>query len=538
MRTASMAFSVPSLKTVVDLWAAFKVATLKSDENAGFKVYYLATAVVVILLVRKLLSWRVNLPPGPPSLPLLGHLHLLGADPHRSLGELAQKYGPLMSIRLGAKLCIVCSSPETAKEFLKTQDANFGSRPYTSQGHHLMYGRQDVAFQETNPSWRNLKKIFTMELASGARLEASRHIRSHEVGCLVRAIAEERNVELKSHLTSMISNIISRMVLNKRYVGVTTTSQIETDFPEMVQTHFRLAGLFVPGDFIPAFKWLDLGGFEAQMKKHKLRMDAFVTEIILQHRERRALGPVPELERDYVDVLLDQMEMRHAAFQLSEDNVKALILDAFVAATESMILTSEWAMAELLKNPALMAKAHAELDATIGRDRVLQESDLHKLPYLHAIVKESFRLHPAAPLLLPRESAQASQAFGYNFPAKTRVLVNVWAIGRDPGIWHEPLVFNPDRFLKKDLMHVDVRGQHFELLAFGAGRRVCPAVSMGVLVVQFIVARLLHSFQWKLPDHTKPEDLDMTELFGLTLPRAAPLHCVATPRLSPHLYEL
>lgn len=211
--------------------------------------------------------------------------------------------------------------------------------------------------------------------------------------------------------------------------------------------------------------------------------------------------------------------------------------DAFVAATESMILTSEWAMAELLKNPHLISKAHAELDAVIGRDRIVEESDLHKLTYIQAIVKESFRLHPAAPLLMPRESSQASQAFGYDFPAQTRVLVNVWAIGRDPAIWQDPLVFNPDRFLQPDLSHVDVKGQHFELLAFGAGRRVCPAATMGVLVVQYVVASLLHSFDWSLPAGTAPQDLDMSELFGLTLPRAAPLPCVVEPRLPRHLYR-
>lgn len=542
--TSMMAFSLPSVKTVEDLWGAFKVATLKSDDRGGFKVYYLATAVVVILLVRRLLAWRVNLPPGPPGLPFIGHMHLLGADPHRSLAEMAHKYGPLMSIRLGAKPCIVCTSPETAKEFLKTQDANFGSRPYMSQGHHLMYGRQDVAFQATNPTWRHLKKIFTMELASGVRLEASRHIREDEVACMVRAIrdASPHPVDLKSQLSSMISNLVSRMVLNKRYIGVDGVAAPtgEKDFPEMVLTHFRLSGLFVPGDFIPLLKPFDLGGFEAQMRKHKLRMDAFVSDILVQHRERRRGGGVGDGlsgdKRDYVDVLLDLMEEKDSGFQLSEDHVKALILDAFVAATESMVLTSEWAMAELLRKPSLLSRAHAELNSVIGRSRAVRESDLPNLPYLQAIVKESFRLHPAAPLLMPRESSHATKAFGYDFPAKTRVIVNVWAIGRDENIWEEPLVFNPERFLQPNLMHVDVRGQHFELLAFGTGRRVCPAVSMGILVVQFVVASLLHSFDWSLPEGVKAEDLDMSELFGLTLPRAAPLPCVAVPRLAPDCY--
>lgn len=147
-------------------------------------------------------------------------------------------------------------------------------------------------------------------------------------------------MELKSHLVSMISNIVSRMVLNRRYAGLaegegTMQHQVEKDFPEMVQTHFRLSGLFVPGDFIPALKWLDLGGFEAQMKKHSKRMDAFVSEILIQHRDRRVRGPVPADEHDYVDVLLDQMDMKDASFTLSEDNVKALLLVRTLSLTVS-----------------------------------------------------------------------------------------------------------------------------------------------------------------------------------------------------------
>lgn len=530
-------FTVSSLKAVEGLMGTLAAVPLLKSLD-GFKVYYIATAVIVILLLRRLISGRVNLPPGPPGLPIIGHMHLLGTTPHESLANMAQKYGPLMSIRLGARLCIVCSSPETAKEFLKTQDANFGSRPYTSQGHHLVYANQDVAFQSSTQTWRNLKKIFRTEVTSAARLDASRHVREDEVARLMHTIHEKRSVDLKEQLLTLVSNIISRMVLNKRHAGVAdgTSTQIEKDFPEMIQTHFRLAGLFVLGDFIPVLKWLDLGGLEAQMRKHGKRMDAFVSDILSQHRERRRKVSVAKSEQDTVDALLDQMELKDAPFRLTEDNVKALILDAFTAATESTAVTTEWAMAELLRNPSLIAKAHAELDGVIGCDRVVDESDLQKLPYLQAMVKEAFRLHPVAPLLLPRESSQASRAFGYDFPAKTRVLVNVWAIGRDPKIWPEPLVYDPDRFLRKDQMHIDVRGQHFELLAFGSGRRVCPGVSMGVVIVQFVLASLLHSFDWSLPDHMRPEDLDMTELFGLTLPRAKPLLCIAKPRLAPHLY--
>lgn len=208
-----------------------------------------------------------------------------------------------------------------------------------------------------------------------------------------------------------------------------------------------------------------------------------------------------------------------------------------MAATESMILTSEWCMAELLRQPALLQKAQAELSTEIAPPRPLRESDLPRLPFLHALIKETFRLHPAAPLLMPRESSHPSSAFGYHFPSQTRVLVNVWAIGRDPAVWPEPLAFKPERFLEGDKRGVDVKGQHFELLAFGSGRRVCPAVSMGMVVVGLVVGSLLQAFEWGLPEGVGVKDVDMSELFGLTLPRKEKLECVAKPRLPAWCYE-
>lgn len=204
-----------------------------------------------------------------------------------------------------------------------------------------MFRGSDVAFQESSPSWRNLKKIFTMELASPARLEASRHIREEEMIVLLRTIHSKGELELKSQLIDMISHVISRMVINKRF-----DDSVESDFPTLVQTHFRLAGAFVPGDYIPAVKWLDLGGFEAQMKKQKERMDAFIDDILVQHRERRAKGPVPMKEYDMVHVLLDRIETKDDQIQLTDTHVKALVLVRAVAEV-SLSLLLEFSINEL-----------------------------------------------------------------------------------------------------------------------------------------------------------------------------------------------
>ena len=195
----------------------------------------------------------------------------------------------------------------------------------------------------------------------------------------------------------------------------------------------------------------------------------------------------------------------------------------------------EWAISELLRKPEIIEKATEELDKVIGRERWVEEKDIVNLPYIDSIVKETMRLHPVAPMLVPRFSREDSRIAGYDIPKDTRVLVNVWTIGRDPSLWDNPNEFVPERFLGKD---IDVKGHDFELLPFGSGRRMCPGYSLGLKVIQSSLANLLHGFTWKLPENMKKEDLDMTEIFGLSTPRKIPLVTVVEPRLPSHLYDL
>lgn len=215
-----------------------------------------------------------------------------------------------------------------------------------------------------------------------------------------------------------------------------------------------------------------------------------------------------------------------------------------------MSSTLEWALAELLRRPAAQAAAHAELDAVVGRARTLSEADLPGLPYLAQVVKEVLRLHPPAPLLAPHHNERACSVGGYAVPARTTVLVNVWSIGRSAAAWGgagagghgqvpeesgpDPLQFSPERFAAADAP--DVRGHHFQLLPFGSGRRMCPGSLMGLTLLHYCLARLLHAFQWELPPGVTPASLDMAERFGLTLHRASSLFAVPRPRLPRHLY--
>ena len=216
----------------------------------------------------------------------------------------------------------------------------------------------------------------------------------------------------------------------------------------------------------------------------------------------------------------------------------ACLQDAFGAGTDTTTLTSEWAMAEVLRNPTLVKNARIDLDNVVGLNRLVQESDIPQLKYIQVIVKETFRLHPVVPLLLPHQSISATKVFGYDIPAKTRLFANIWAIGRDPTVWEKPLEFVPERFLAGAAHEAtDFQGQHFELIPFGVGRRQCPGVAFGSIVVHLMVANLLHAFDWSFPDEMTHDQIDMSEGVGLTPPLQNSLVAVAKPRLASHLYQ-
>ena len=209
------------------------------------------------------------------------------------------------------------------------------------------------------------------------------------------------------------------------------------------------------------------------------------------------------------------------------------VQDLIAGGTESSAVTVEWSISELLKKPEVIVKATEEMDRVIGRGRWVTEKDIPSLPYVDAIVKETMRLHPVAPLLVPRLAREDTTVAGYDIPTGTRVLVSVWSIGRDPALWDAPEEFMPERFLGSKL---DVKGQDYELLPFGSGRRMCPGMGLALRMVPMILANLLHAFAWRLPDGVEAEELSMEETFGLTVPRLVPLEAVAEPKLPARLY--
>lgn len=198
-----------------------------------------------------------------------------------------------------------------------------------------------------------------------------------------------------------------------------------------------------------------------------------------------------------------------------------------MAGTDTSSKTIEFAMAEIMNQPEVMKKVQEELERVIGKDNIVEESQIYELPYLQAVMKETLRLHPTLPLLVPHLSSEACTVGGYTIPKGTRVIVNVWAIHRDPSNWENPLKFDPDRFLNGKW---DYTGCDFNYFPFGSGRRMCVGTGMAERMVMYSLATLMHSFDWKLPQ--QGDKIDLSESFGITLTKKVPLVAIPTQRLS------
>ncbi|KAL0285462.1 UNVERIFIED_CONTAM: cytochrome [Sesamum angustifolium] len=240
-----------------------------------------------------------------------------------------------------------------------------------------------------------------------------------------------------------------------------------------------------------------------------------------------------EGKKDFLQVLLELKENEDSEMSMSLTQIKALFVDIVAGGTDTTATTIEWAMAELLTNPKAMANVQNELSEMVGLNNEVEEFHIHKLKYLEAVMKETMRLHPAVPLLLPRSPTQTSTVRGYTVPKRTRVFINVGWIQRDPSIWDNPSEFKPERFLHEN-EKCDFSGNNFHYLPFGSWRRVCAGLPLAERMLMYVLASLLHSFEWKLPDG---ETVDMSDKFGLVLRKSKRLLAIPSPRLSePNLY--
>nr|KYP40624.1 Flavonoid 3'-monooxygenase [Cajanus cajan] len=493
--------------------------------------------IVVAILIYHLLKLKngpsLPLPPGPRPWPIVGNLPHMGPAPHRSLTALAQTYGPLLYLRMGSTPMVVAASASVAEQFLKVHDLNFCNRPLNFRTTYLTYNKQDLAFAPYGPRWRLRRKISNLHMLSAKAVDDFSQLRQEEVKRLVHNLAitsKSKAVKLGELLNICTTNTLTRVMIGRRLLKDDNSYDPRAnEFRSIVIDLLILLGVFNIGDFVPILDWLDLQGVRATTKNLHKRLDSFLTTILKEHKVFKN-----EQHQNLLSVLLLDKETHQEGEELLEQEIKAIFADILIAGTDTSSSTIEWAIAELIKNPQIMHRVQQELNIVVGQDRLVTELDLPNLPYLQAIVKETFRLHPPTPLF----AEESCEIFGYHIPKGATLLVNVWAIGRDPKEWLDPLVFKPERFLPgSEKANVDVKGNNFEVIPFGAGRRICSGVTLGLKVVQLLIATLAHAFDWELENGLDPKNLNMDEAYGLTLQRVVPLSAHPRPRLAKHVYS-
>ncbi|KAM5574527.1 geraniol 8-hydroxylase [Rosa sericea] len=491
----------------------------------------------IVLLCLCFISWfliqalhrrtRVRLPPGPKPFPLIGNLFELGDKPHLSLTKLSQNYGPIMSLKLGRITTIVVSSSTMAKEILRTNDQLFCNRTIPDALRDI--GHYSLGWIPVSTRWRNLRKICTSHLFHTKVLDANQENRRVKVqeliasvnDCMVKGLA----IDIGKAAFKTTLNLLSRTIFSVDLADdSSSSSEMTREFKKIVNGIVEEAGKPNLGDYFPVIRKIDPQGIRRRFMNYYNKMLGLIESVISQRLECRKGGDYVT-SNDMLDALINLSEEKNEEDLKNSEVVENLFVALFVAGTDTTSATLEWAMAELLHNPKSLSKAQEELDQMIGKGKPIEETDIARLPYLQAIIKETFRLHPTVPLLLPRKAETDVEIGGYIVPKGAQVLVNVWAIGRDPGLWDNPNSFMPDRFLGLD-NQFDVMGKNFELIPFGGGRRICPGLPLAMRMLHLMLGSLINCFDWKLEDGVVPETMNMEDKFGLTLQMAQPLKVV------------
>ncbi|BAF23911.1 cytochrome P450 76M5-like [Oryza sativa Japonica Group] len=487
------------------LWATLAVSLL----------YYISNR-------RRRVGGRRRCPPGPMPLPLVGNLLNLRGHLPPALARLARTYGPVMMLKMGLTTTVVISSGDAAREAFTKHDRHLAARTVLDVTRSLDFAdRSMIWLPSSDTVWKTLRGVTAASIFSPRGLAALRGVRESKVRDLVgyfRGRAGEV-VDVRHAVYGCMLSLVSSAFFSVDVVDLSAES--ENEFRQSMTFLMEVVSKTNVSDFFPFLRPLDLQGWRRLTERYLGRVTCFLDDVI---DRRFAADASANRHGDFLDSLLDLV----STGKIVRENVTTILLDVFIAGSDTITATVEWAMAELLRNPSEMAKVRAEMDGALGGKKTVDEPDIARLPYLQAVVKEAMRLHPAAPLLLPHRAVEDGvEVGGYCVPKGSMVIFNVWAIMRDPAAWERPEEFMPERFIRRgDDDEVDFWGKTFEFIPFGSGRRVCAGLPMAERVVPFMLASLLRAFEWRLPDGVSAEELDMRHRFTIANFRAIPLKAV------------
>ncbi|CAM0954564.1 unnamed protein product [Alopecurus aequalis] len=512
-----------------------------AQEYSYYHCLLLAAIVVLPLLFVKLRrngqGRETNLPPGPWTLPVIGSLHhLVGTSlPHRAMRDLARRHGaPLMLLHLCELRVVVASSAAAARAVMKTHDAAFATRPRTAAIRAITIYGVGVVFAPQGEHWRQLRKLCVTELLSARRVRSLRCSREAEATSLVASVASLSSASEPVNVSSVITTYVTDAAV-RAVVGGRTGHR--DAFLECLNEGVKVTGGFTLADMFPSSRLARaFSGATRRAELYGAKRSRVINDVIEEHHARRraaAGAGAGDEEEAILDVLLRLQTDGGLNVPIEIGTIRAVIADLFGAGSETSATTLQWAMAELMREPRALRRAQEEVRGALAGESRVREEALPELRYLQLVIKETLRLHPAVPLLLPRECQEPCyDVLGYDVPLGAMVIVNAWAIGRDVESWGaDAEEFRPERFEEAGSCAVDFRGTDFELVPFGAGRRMCPGIGLGLAVMELGLASLLFQFDWELPGGAAPREVDMTEALGITARKKSDLWLHATLRV-------
>ncbi|KAL9276015.1 Geraniol 8-hydroxylase-like protein [Drosera capensis] len=487
-------------------------------------VFDLCTSLVSILLLfisTKLFISKLKhgfsspnrLPPGPFPLPVVGNLFSLNTKPHHSFAKLARIYGPVFSLRLGYVTTIVVTSTSAAKEVLQKYDALFANRFVPDAMTLLHHARTQSS------RWRSLRKIYVTNLFSTSRMDATSDLRNkkvQELMCYVRECSEAgKSISVGQAGFSTVLNVLSYAFFSKDVADPRSSGAQE--FKDLICEMMVESGKPNIADFYPMLKGIDPQGLKRKARTRGVKFFKFFDDLV---EERLSLRKSTDYidNNDVLDVLLNICERKTE--ELEPSGIRHLL------AVRSICCRNRHDLNDTGMGHG-RATTQKELDEVIGIGNAVEERHTAELTYLSAVVKETLRLHPSVAFLVPRQVHEEVKLLGFVVPKGAQVFINVWAMGRDPELWKNSHTFEPERFLES---HIDYKGRDFELIPFGAGRRICPGLPLAHRMLHLILASLIHSFDWELPDGITSETIDMDDKFGFTFGMARPLNAKPVPR--------
>ncbi|KAF7020041.1 unnamed protein product [Triticum aestivum] len=474
------------------------------------------------------------LPPGPWRLPIIGSLHhVVSILPHRTMTELCHRHGPMMYLQLGEIPTMVVSSKEAVAQMMKAGDLQFANRRTTGMQDIVGFGGKGVTFAPYGDHWRHMRKVCVTELLSSKQVRRMESVRAEEMGSLLRSISMTAStgatLNVSQKVAALSNDVVARAVFGGKF------SQQE-DFIHASNRIMDLLGGFFLIDLFPSsrlVRWLS--SEERRVRSSRDVMQRIITDIIGERKAVRAAGNGGTCDEGLLDVLLTRQEEDSLESPLTTEMITTVLFDMFGAATDSTSTTLEWAMSELVNHRKVMAKAQLEVREVLGPDRaIIANSDLAELHYMRMVIKETFRLHPPAPLL-NRTNEEDCKIMGHDMLKGTNIYINVLAISQDPQYWDNPEEFNPERFENSNM---DYNGTCFEFTPFGFGRRLCPGITFASSIFEMALANFLYHFDWMLPDGAISESVDMSEKFGLIVRRSSDLHLRAIPHLCSKAMEI